>query len=95
MNKLVTIWLLIFFAISGNAQWYHHQFYVSNINELNQNQLNLALKKSMQTIKTDQIMTGVGVGLGITGGVLLIDDMNKRHNNTGILGGLPTGETVA
>jgi hypothetical protein len=57
--------------------------------------LNPALAKELKTIKRAKIYTGVGAGLGITGGILLIDDMNKRNNNTGILGNLPTGETAA
>jgi hypothetical protein len=95
MKKLFTICLLVFFTISGNAQWYHGQFNVSNISELNKDQLNLALSKSLKAIKAGEIWTGVGIGVGITGGVLILDDMSKRQYRTGILGNLPTGETAA
>jgi len=91
MKKLISICFMAFFAVIGNAQ----KLNKTNLNELNQDQLNLALTKSIKTIKTCKILTGVGVGLGITGGILLINDMNKRNNNTGVLGGLPTGETAA
>ena len=91
MKKLISICFMAFFAVIGNAQ----KLNKTNLNELNQDQLNLALTKSIKTIKTCKILTGVGAGLVFTGGILLLDDMNKRNNNTGVLGGLPTGETAA
>jgi hypothetical protein len=91
MKKIISICFLVFFAVTGNAQKHNK----TNLNDLNQDQLNLALTKSLKTIKTGKILTGVGAGLGFTGGILLLDDMNKRNNNTGVLGGLPTGETAA
>jgi hypothetical protein len=93
MKKLVVIWLLLFFTIIGNTQWYHSQYNVSNISELNQDQLNLALSESLKTIKAAENFAGIGVVVGITGTIILIDDRNKRMSNTGILGNLPTEET--
>ena len=91
MKKSIAICLLIFFTVIGYAQ-------VNNkpkLNELEQDQLNLELTKSLKKIKSAKIWTGVGAGLAITGGVLLIDDANKRHNQTGWLSGLPSDETGA
>jgi hypothetical protein len=95
MNKLVVICFFVFFSISENAQWFHRQFNVSNISELNHDQLNFALSKALKTIKIAEICSGVGVVLGITGGVLIADGINKSNNNTAILGGLPSDETGA
>jgi hypothetical protein len=49
----------------------------------------------LKTIKAGEISTGVGIVLGITGGVLLLDDMDKRNRKTGPFSNLPTGETAA
>jgi len=89
MKKLIPICFLAFFVVLGNAQVKNK----TNLNELDQDQLNLELTKSLKKIKAAKIWTGVGAGLTITGGVLLIDDANKRHNSTGMFGGLPTEET--
>jgi len=67
MKKLFAICLLIFLTVIGNAQVKD----ASNINELTQDQLNLELTKSLKKIKSAIIWTGVGAGLGITGGLLL------------------------
>ena len=91
MKKLFSISFLLFFTILINAQINNK----TRISELNQDQLNLALTKSIKTIKTGKNLTVIGAGLGFTGGILLLNDMNNRKNNTGMLGGLPTGETAA
>jgi hypothetical protein len=89
MKKLLVFFLLIYFTIEGNAQVNTK----TKLNELTQDQLNLELTKSLKKIKATKIWTGVGAGLAFTGGVILIDDANKRHNSTGILSGLPSDET--
>ena len=91
MIKLIVICFLVFFAISSNAQINNK----TDIRELNQDQLNLALAKSLQTIKGGKILTGVGAALGITGSVLIGIGINKSNNSTDPLGGLPSDETVA
>jgi len=89
MKKLITICLLTFFVATGNAQVKNKK----NLNELNQDQLNLELSKSLNKITAAKTWTGIGAGLGIFGGALLIDDAKKRNNSTEFLGGLPTTET--
>jgi hypothetical protein len=70
MKKLITICFLLFFSIVINAQWYYNSINVTKINDLNQDQLNLALIKANKSIKTGQIMTGVGAGFAIIGAVI-------------------------
>ena len=60
MKKIISICFLVFFAVTGNAQKHNK----TNLNDLNQDQLNLALTKSLKTIKTGKILTGIGAGLG-------------------------------
>ena len=91
MKRLNAICFLVFFTITIDGQIHNN----AKINELTQDQLNLALSKSIKTIKAAQIWTAVGIGLVITGSVVLVDDLNKRNSNTAILGGLPTSETAA
>jgi hypothetical protein len=91
MKKLISICFLTFFVFAVNAQINNK----TKISELNKNQLSLALEKSLKTINKGEILTFVGLGLGVTGGVVLLDDSNKRHNSTGFLSGLPTAETGA
>jgi hypothetical protein len=59
MKKLITICLLLFLVVTGNAQ----EKSKSKYSELNQDQLNLALKHSIKTIKTGKILTFVGLGV--------------------------------
>ena len=67
MRKLISICLFVFLTVLCNAQVNNK----TNLNELNQNQLNLELTKSLKKVKAAKIWTGVGAGLGITGGLLL------------------------
>jgi hypothetical protein len=59
MKKLFSIWFLLFFVVTGNAQVNNK----TKWSELNQDQLNLALKRSKKTIKTGKILTFVGLGV--------------------------------
>ena len=99
MKRLISICLLLFFCSIGNAQ-------VNNkpkLNELNQDQLNLALAKSKKTIKTGKIITFLGLGVTSIGVVMLINeaselvaDDNPSGNsassglNVAIIGGVTT-----
>ena len=67
MKKLISICLLVFLTVLSNAQENNKP----KLNELNLDQLNLELTKSLKKIKAAKIWTGVGAGLGITGGLLL------------------------
>jgi hypothetical protein len=59
MKKLNAICFLVFFTITVPAQINNK----TQFNELSQDQLNLALAKSIKTIKAAQIWTVVGIGL--------------------------------
>lgn len=66
MKRLISICSLLFFVVLGNAQENNK----AKLNEFNQDQLNLALKQSLKTIKTGKILTFVGVGSAAIGFVL-------------------------
>lgn len=63
MKKLFAIWMLIFFTVLVNAQVKNKPQW----NEMNKEELNLALKQSLKTIKTGKILTIVGVGSAAVG----------------------------
>jgi hypothetical protein len=85
MKKLISICFLLFFVTTGNTQVNTKP----QLNELSQDQLNLALTKSKKTIKTGKILiyTGAGVeglGVAIILGSLLADfDKGTLDYNTG------------
>ena len=97
MKKIITICLLLFFTVTGNAQRNNKK----NIDELNQDQLNLELTKSLKKIKSAKIWTGVGAGLGITGGIIIYSGTKKYNSeessgqfhilnfNEGLIAGVP------
>ena len=77
MKKLISICFLFAFVVIGNAQVNTKQ----QLNDLNQDQLNLALAKSKKTIKTGKILTLTGMsveGLGLSIVLAsLIEDINN------------------
>lgn len=82
MKKLTMILTLVLFTFSVNAQWYYNSFNVSNMNDLNQDQLNLSLTKANQSIKTGQIMTGVGAVVCIIGAVMYSSGLSGIVNSS-------------
>ena len=88
MKKPISICFLFCFMVIINAQVNTKQ----KLNELNQDQLYFALRKSQKTINTGKILiyTGAGVeGLGIA--IILVDllvdfDKGTLDNNTGKVG---------
>jgi len=94
MKTLIMILTLGLFTLSVNAQWYYNSFSVSNINDLNQDQLNLSLAKANQSIKTGRIMTGAGLGVFIIGSIIYSSGLNNIASSTtysGIDDGLNKG----
>jgi hypothetical protein len=88
MKRLISICFVLFFVVTGNAQ-------VNNkpkLNELNQDQLNLALTKSKKTKVSGIILTFAGLGVAIIGERIMLDeatkwpgdDYNKTRDNTGL-----------
>jgi len=77
MNRLISICFLLFFVVIGNAQVNNK----ANLSELNQDQLNLALKRSSKTIKTGKILTRAGVGSAAIGFVLIVYSLKDLPNS--------------
>jgi len=69
MKKIIILLLGIVLTFNVNAQWYNTRG-VININELNKVQLNLAMEKTVKTIKIGQNMTLIGIGTAIIGGFM-------------------------
>ena len=74
MNRLISICLPLFIVVIGNAQ----VITKPKLNELNQDQLNLALVKSKKTIKTGKIVTFIGLGVTSIGVAILVSEAGKQ-----------------
>ena len=70
MKKLVSICLLLFIVVIGNAQVNDKP----KLNELNQDQLNLAFKRAKNTATTGIILTSVGTVVASIGMVMAINE---------------------
>jgi hypothetical protein len=68
MKKLISICFLFLFVVLGNAQ----ENKKPKWSELNQDQLNLALTKSIGTIRTGEILTITGGSVAGIGGLIMI-----------------------
>jgi len=77
MKKTIILLLGIVLTLNVNAQWYFNSFGVTNINELNEAQLNFALEKSTKTVETGQTLTFVGSGAAILGYIIYAASLNK------------------
>ena len=74
MKKFIVGIFLFLFALNVQGQWNKRKYDVNHLNELNETQLMVALQHSRNKIKTGQIMTGIGVGCELIGGVLLVNN---------------------
>jgi hypothetical protein len=88
MKKVSAICILIFFTVFVNAQVNTKP----KLNELNQDQLNLALTKSQKTVTIGKSLTAGGLGLTVVGmsmviaaGIKSIDD-GSDNSNTALAG---------
>jgi hypothetical protein len=86
LKKLTFLSLFFLFIMANvNSQWYMNQYGVTNMNELTEPQLNLALEQSLKTIKTGQILTVIGAVGTIVGTVVyskgLSDMLNEDISN--------------
>ena len=70
MNRLISICLMVFLTDMCNAQENSKPKY----SELNQDQLNFALKRAKKTATTGIILTFVGTGLATIGMVMAINE---------------------
>lgn len=73
MKKLLFL-MIIFCALKANAQINSK----TNLSELNQDQLNLTLKKSSENMLVGKIFIGVGIGLVIPG---IVMSLSGQSNN--------------
>ena len=73
MKKLISIYFLLFLAFSLNAQMKSKSKY----SELNQEQLNLVLQKSQNTVTTGKLVTLIGLGATTIGTTLIIRAATK------------------
>lgn len=100
MKWLISV-CLIFVALNGEAQ----KSDKVDIQDMNQDQLNIALTKSKKTIKTGAILTFAGPFVAVIGGLIAIrgiyrDPINENMAKSGsymiIIGGatMATGITV-
>jgi hypothetical protein len=63
-----------------NSQWFMNQYGVTNMNELTEPQLNLALEQSIKTIKTGQVLTVIGAIGTIVGTVIYSKGLSEMIN---------------
>jgi len=77
MKNLILTITTIFIFNCVNAQWYSNQFGVTNMNELNQPQLELALDQADKTIMTGKVLTFTGIGMAIIGGIVYSAGLNE------------------
>jgi hypothetical protein len=77
MKMLISICFLLFFVVIGNSQ----ENKKSKWSELNQDQLNLALKQSSKTIKIGKILTFSGLGLITIGSGIAWSEQGKASPN--------------
>jgi len=80
MKKFIFLFVFVLFGLSGNAQWYCSMG-VTNIDDLSEEQLNLAYSKAEKMIKNGQLMTFGGLIVGLTGW-LISDDAVKSWEPT-------------
>ena len=81
MIRLATTIVFAFFTLTVSAQWYTRSYGVSNINELNEAQLKLALQHAEQKVKTGKTITFIGIGSTVLGGVFYYDAMNNAGDS--------------
>ncbi len=76
MKKLSIIFIMAILPAIVNGQMNAK----SKLEKLDKDNLNLSLARSLKTIKTGKIMTGIGSGLLILGGVMMIQDKEQTKS---------------
>ena len=79
MKKFIVGALMFLLAINVDAQWYHRQFGVNNINDLTKAQLTMALQKAKNNMGLGVTLTLIGTGVTI-GGVAIFNKINSDDN---------------
>ncbi|WP_167617979.1 hypothetical protein [Maribellus sediminis] len=77
MKKLLVFSILILFTFSVQAQWYY-KYGVTNVDELTENQLKIALQQTTKRTHVGATLTFIGAGM-VIGGVALFN--NATHDN--------------
>ncbi len=81
MKKTMIILITIIFASTVNAQWYS-QYGVTNMNELNQVQLNMAFDQGVKLQKGGVITTIISSAMLIVGSVMYSNGINNIVSST-------------
>jgi hypothetical protein len=78
MKKTLFLSILVVLTISLNGQtpWYYRQYGVNNINDLSEEMLKEALQDAENKVKTGPILTFVGIGTTVVGGILYAHAMS-------------------
>jgi MFS superfamily sulfate permease-like transporter len=94
MKKLLFM-LIVFSSINLDAQWYYRQFGVTNINELNKEQLIFSLDRADRTRRTGMTLTIVGVSAIAGGYVLFIHGLARIGGGIESIGEAAAGGMIA
>lgn len=83
MKNLLFVFMATVLSANLNAHWslYNHDIVI--LNDLNQEQLNLSLKKAQNTITTGGVFLLTGVASAIVGIILYNDPENLDNKKTG------------
>ncbi len=72
MNKLILICIVVFLSVASNAQ----ENIKPKLEELNQDQLEHALKHASKTVNTGKILFAAGAGASTAGFILFVSGIN-------------------
>ena len=80
MKKTLFILIAFVLTVSVNAQWYANQYGVTNMNELNKEQLVLSLDQAVKIKKAGVITTVISSIALITGAVMYSKGLNEIYD---------------
>ena len=79
--KQLLILLLVFSAIQTNAQWYYERFGVNEISELNEKELNIALRNANLRAGIGMVYSILGITMLTSGIVILSNHWNDEYKS--------------
>ena len=82
---------IVLIATMVSAQWYVSTYGVTNMNELNREQLDMAMSQSLQLKKTGATITGLSGCVALLGVVLYSSGLNQINSTTSYTQGVTTG----
>lgn len=81
MKRIIICALLFIVALNSHAQWFYKSYGVTNINDLSESQLKLALQDAEKKIKTGKTLTFIGIGSTILGSIIYADAMSSAGDS--------------